>query len=453
MQAALLVDDLAKSSEPQGSMQVNCINLQKPLPPLPDDSDEKPARPSRKARMGKFVCGLGEKGFRNAANVLHRKKVRVVEVGEVSDTVEDAQVIHDSCRFEPQPLITKHLQEGMSTRPHNSIEGKMGRVAKILHIGDTTKLFRGRDIEGKNERDSLLKAFLKWVLAKFEQLTHKSAAPGPQPVETMADLQAKMAQIVQLNTEHSIDYPEHHDYVDRSRNKKDELIINDIWARIVHALENDNNMPAEIESQSKVITKRIIRSMKEDPKWAKMAARVAMKAPQSPSTVTKTDARSARNSKDAILDASGKVALGTAKKLPEMAYDGTSLVTKLDAGKVVGSAAGILPSDQQGAMAVNSDIDSLVQPQTNGETQIPSSSRSLTVQPQSSIDPDAKALPTFLNAEKVKAIPRNKACPCGSHRKYKKCCGKDAESNESLSPSIHPSILKDATNHKHNTDV
>lgn len=241
MQAALLMEDLTEVEESQDHAGIRSSYLQKPLPLLPeesDESDEKPIKISRKAKVGKFVCLLGEKGFKKAANVVHRKKMHDVEASQTSDTVAEVQTTKKyETAPEPSPSSSDITQTKArrGTRLRESIARILRRAAKNLRVKSRKSLDLGNDVSKKNQ-DNRLKAFLKWLIAKFDQILHKAKLSGPHDAETTGDLEAQMGQL-KLHTEDAEGCPKHHKNFSHSADKVGDLDMNDVWNRIVLAVE------------------------------------------------------------------------------------------------------------------------------------------------------------------------------------------------------------------------
>lgn len=268
MQAALLVEDRPETSKLHEAKDAKLLAPQISYS-LPDTSNDKAMKASRSAKVGKFFCGLGEKGFRKATGVLHRKKGRDLETGVMPHIVK-IRGTNDTCDGEEE-LLSK------TQRKSTSVERKWQQLTKILHRGDTEASKPDNTSEATQGQERRIKTFLRWLFAKIHQLLSKPQAPGTNNTETPIDLEAQMNEVVQLNTEHSLNCPKHQQKLEGGKHQV-ELDVEGAWARIVHAVEYDGVSPPQTEGQNASIVGRTLPSMKENPKWAKMAAQAARKA-------------------------------------------------------------------------------------------------------------------------------------------------------------------------------
>ncbi|KAK4693445.1 hypothetical protein P7C71_g3962, partial [Lecanoromycetidae sp. Uapishka_2] len=390
MPAALLVNALPKVEELHQYEHGKSAILEKPLPPLPDTHDESFTIASRKVKVGKFICRLGETSLRKAANVLHCKKARGAKAGQVSEAADSSQVC-GTAQTEPEPPVTAQQRVCRGTRLCKSVEKKLKRAAKILHVDRTKTLELENDKEKKN-KDSRVKDFLKWLLAQLEQLLRESKLTRTDGIKTTKDLETQLDQVVELNIEHDLNCPKHRRNIGHS--------VHDIWNRVVQVLESNEALSVEHESEQRASITEIIRSMKEDPQWTRMAARAAKNTHECPISVADVD------------DGCGGSAVHcTPKKASGGISPGTNGVPFAVSEDTMPSDEEVIPSEVRGPTA-----DDLADQHSSLTVAYDVPNGSPAIQDLSTNLGDADQL-----------IPRNKACPCGSRRKYKKCCGRDAD--------------------------
>lgn len=197
--------------------------------------------------------------------------------------------------------------------------------------------------------------------------------------------------------------------------------------------------------------------MKEDPKWANLAARAAKKIPKCPPTNDEIDAeREYRAENSAFQNENGDLPIGDSAALSQVLDHQAPCVAEANARRLGCNATVSLINGHDSPVAINRSWDEDTKSKT---CKIPLQSAADVDRQTSPIIQaprvhyvDTRHLPADSNAEMAKPIPRNKACPCGSQRKYKKCCGKDTQSIENPQFSMHSIIVRDAADHQEHAD-
>jgi len=242
-----------------------------------------------------------------------------------------------------------------------------------------------------------------------------------------------MNEVVQLNTEHSLNCPKHQQKLEGGKHQV-ELDVEGAWARIVHAVEYDGVSPPQTEGQNASIVGRTLRSMKENPKWAKMAAQAARKAGkfQAQSVVSYQGAE-----KQACESGQPSAKTHISRTSRDKLEDRLSCAEILDPVEMKHTAANStypeLPLAEITNLAiVDRHISSTLTYPPNQDTSAGAILSSPCVDPNRLSCTTAKLSP--------KPIARNKPCPCGSSKKFKKCCGKEQKELEAPPRTSKPEI-------------
>ncbi|KAK4693446.1 hypothetical protein P7C71_g3960, partial [Lecanoromycetidae sp. Uapishka_2] len=435
-----------QSSHPGTELSEEAVKSERPSAASPhqDLTHVSSAKPSRKAKVGSFVCRLGERGLRRVAKALHRKKLADPEAAQMPAFDDNRQDIEQTqYSGEHMSTDTEEIKEIPFRR--NATQNKLQKLAGMLHRKATKTSHdctKPCSAYGVGYRIGLL---LGWIIAKLQSIVHYCQKPD-HPRDT--EVEALKAIINALTAEHSVDCPKHANNSsgtdeDDSDHGDDELTTETVWAPIAKMIDDEGISLYQIQDRSNLIARSIINSMNKDTKWNVQLKKVpvpaenagtnvansrkfandpeflglsrecqdATKNQQVPPTLATADfytRREANQSGDVQADV-------TARK----EVDGDDLMTLLGIHQKIGEQECVgKPTDNDSNDSLQEKATSISQETLNTSG---TNSRVAPYSVQGSLDVTA----TPLQSSTTKPIARNKSCPCGSKRKFKKCCGKD----------------------------
>lgn len=400
---------------------------------------------SRKARIAKYVCGLGEKGLRKVARVLHRKRPAGPEAARVLGNEDDIGTIKGGRREGDATSKTLHTEPSFKCIC-NSTRGKTQALAGTLHR-EADKSVRSDNACCKiKSGDSHIKTFFSWLLTKIRQMCSRVHSLCISKRRFSATLEAKTADVNQANTEHSEDCPIHvKNLLGAAKNDEGTatgLESGSISAPIAVSVEDEGIPLAQIGDRDSSIAGQIVESMKKDSKWSAQLKKQPAVHLAATKVVTKTKqaAQSSASAKAASMceeAAEHQLLYINSKAVPQ-----TTCKTDRNGGlqAAVGNV-GVMSGDNFATVlsihqkAVESQSAEVPIKQASNQSDEKTSSiecNTLFDGPEAisksiarSAQVDTEYLAAASRSSIRKQIARDKPCPCGSKPKFKKCCGRD----------------------------